>query len=107
MRGARVVIEGRREINSGMKLYIVKVEKREVRVDLPIFDDICWASASVKAECRQVNLPEGSTRSRMFEDDLRLDVKKGRNPSLSVSSSLGDNVAVKPIDLKTLMGFLS
>ena len=34
----------------------------------------------------------------MLCDDLRLGVKKGKNPPLSVSSSLGDKVAVKPID---------
>lgn len=44
------------------------------------------------------NLPEGSTRSRMLCNDLRLGVKNGRNPPLSVSSSFGAKVAVKPID---------
>ena len=53
---------------------------------------------SVEVEFGEGDLPEGSTRSRMLCDDPRLGVKNGRNPPLSVSSSLGAKVAVKPID---------
>ena len=53
---------------------------------------------SVEVEDRERELPEGSTRSRILWDDLRLGVKNGRNSPLSVSSSLGAKVAVKPID---------
>lgn len=64
-------------------------------------------SKSVDVELGEGDLPEGSTRSRMLCNDLRLGVKNGRNPPLSVSSSFGAKVAVKPIDYQLLVRSLS
>lgn len=109
--GDNVVMEGSREMNSGINLYI-RVPVRSGYIvswekPLPIFNQVLyWGTGSRPSGLRTskrvlggVDVPAGSTWSRTFGDERLFGVKNGKNPSDDSSCSLFDaRFAVKPID---------
>jgi hypothetical protein len=95
--GARVVIEGSRDTNSGINLRGSESWKDRVARDVPVFNKIWMKRGMGKvAVVNAGNSPAVSTRSNALWDVFLFGVKNGKE---SPCSGVG-RVAVKPMDLQ-------
>lgn len=98
--GASVVIEGRRDMNSGIKLRKVSPGKVELRVIInyvPVFNKIWMTTKSMASVIVETdNSPVVSTRSNTLWEVFLFGVKNGIE---SPCSGVG-RVAVKPMDFQ-------